>query len=225
MHLVACALVVKGQSNLSRMMNLVLLCSELKFRELWLNQKGLALVARALAVKGQCILWRTWTLRSDNAVVPVHHQNRTKRGSRANCQRWEHLSALTTFKFSVTITHTPGILTSGDFYQGRSGGHVVPRWKSPDVMFSVSSGWKSPQIMVSVSSGENHPTLWLEWVFCFPVDALTLSKLTKLHSFIVFIFQFGRLNPPNPPCGDGTGRMWDMKVNSSAAINLIAQQL
>jgi len=62
----------------------------------------------------------------------------------------EHLSALITFKFSATITHTPGILTSGDFYPGRSGGHVVLRWKSPD-------------IMVSVSSGENHPTLGLEW--------------------------------------------------------------
>ena len=39
----------------------------------------------------------------------------------------EHLSALITFKFSATIAHTPGILTSGDFYPGRSGGHVVPR--------------------------------------------------------------------------------------------------
>ena len=56
---VQCALVVKGQSILSRMMNLVLLCSELKFLELWLNQKGLALVVRALAVKGQSILLRT----------------------------------------------------------------------------------------------------------------------------------------------------------------------
>jgi len=69
-------------------MNLVLLFSELKFLELWLNQTGLALVVRALAVKGQSILLRTWTLRSDNAVEPVHHQNRTKRGSHANCQRW-----------------------------------------------------------------------------------------------------------------------------------------
>jgi len=34
------------------MMNLVLLCSELKFLELWLDQNGLALVVRALAVKG-----------------------------------------------------------------------------------------------------------------------------------------------------------------------------
>jgi len=41
------------------MMNLVLLCFELKFLEVWLNQKGLALVVRALAVKGQSILLRT----------------------------------------------------------------------------------------------------------------------------------------------------------------------
>jgi len=71
MHLVW-ALVVKGQSILSRMMNLVLLCSELKFLELWLYQKRLALVVRALAVKGQSVLLRTWTLRPDNAVEPVH---------------------------------------------------------------------------------------------------------------------------------------------------------
>jgi len=54
-----CALVVKGQSILSRMMNLVLLCSELKFLELWLYQKRPALVVRALAVKGQSVLLRT----------------------------------------------------------------------------------------------------------------------------------------------------------------------
>jgi len=59
MHLFVCALVVKGQSILSRMMNLVRLGSELKFLELWLNQKRLALVVRALAVKGQSILFRT----------------------------------------------------------------------------------------------------------------------------------------------------------------------
>jgi len=45
-----------------------------------------------------------------------------------------------------------------------------PRWK-----------WKSPDIMVSLSLGENHPMLWLESVFVFPVNALTLYKLTKLH--------------------------------------------
>jgi len=58
----------------------------LKFLELWLNQKRLALVVRALAVKGQSVLLRTWTLRPENTVEPVHHQNRTKRGSRGNCQ-------------------------------------------------------------------------------------------------------------------------------------------
>jgi len=41
------------------MMNLVLLCSELKFLELWLFQKRIALVVRALAVKGQSVLLRT----------------------------------------------------------------------------------------------------------------------------------------------------------------------
>jgi len=54
-----CALVVKGQSILSRIMNLVLLCFELKFLKLWLNQNRLSLVVRALAVKGQCVLLRT----------------------------------------------------------------------------------------------------------------------------------------------------------------------
>ena len=52
-------------------------------------------------------------LRTPLAVEPVYHQNRTKRGSRANCQcqRWEHLPALLTFKFSAKITHTLGIPT------------------------------------------------------------------------------------------------------------------
>jgi len=135
----------------------------------------------------------------------VHHQNRAKRGSRANCQRWERLSPLITFKFSAKITHTPGILTPGDFHPDRSGGHVVPRWKSPDVVVDCEFGWKSPDVIVSVSLGdtyvmvsvssgenhpalwlvwvwgENHPTLWLEWVSCFPVNALALYKLTKFH--------------------------------------------
>ena len=47
------------------------------------------------------------------------------------------MSAFVTFKFSAEITHTPGILTPGDFHPDRSGGHVVPRWKSPDVMVSL----------------------------------------------------------------------------------------
>ena len=163
---------------------------------------------RALVVKGQSILLRAWTLRPDNSVELVHHQNRTKRVSPANCQcqRWEHLPAMITFKFSVRL-HTP------------------LEYQPP--VISIRTG-----VVASWYLGENHPTLCLEWVFYFPVDALTLQKLTKLHLFIVFIFQFGgawsivwRLSPPNPPCGDGNSRMWDMKVNTSGAIDLSAQQL
>ena len=54
-----CALVVKGQSISPRIINLVLLCFELKFLKLWLNRKRLALVVRALAVKGQSVLLKT----------------------------------------------------------------------------------------------------------------------------------------------------------------------
>jgi len=39
---------------------------------------------------------------------------------------WEHVSTLLTFKFSAKITHTNGILTTGDFHPDRSGGYVVP---------------------------------------------------------------------------------------------------
>ena len=160
----------------------------------------------ALVAKGQSNLLRTWTLRPDNAVEPVHHQNRTNEVHVPTANDGEHLSALITFKFSAKITHIHGIPTPGHFHIDRSGGHVVPRWKSPDVMVNCEFmwkspdiiglcvfGWKSPRVMVSVSSGENHPRLWLvrsgenhpmlwlEWVFGFPVSALTLHKLTKLH--------------------------------------------
>jgi len=74
-------------------------------------------------------------LRPDNAVEPAHHQNRTKRGSRANCQTWGANMGST-----AKITHTPGILTPGDFHPDRSGGHVVPRRKSPHVMVDCEFG-------------------------------------------------------------------------------------
>ena len=160
---------------------------------------------RALVVKDQSTLLRTWTLRPDNAVEPVHHQNRTKRGSRANCQcqRWEHMPALITFKFSAKITHTPGIPAPGDFHPDKSGGHAVPRWRSPHVMVGVS------------------------FLFpCWYLHIVKIGKTTLIHSFHISIWGlgalFGGLSPPNPPCGNGTGRIWDMKVNSSATINLIA---
>jgi len=58
-------------------------------------------------------------------------------------------------------------------------------------MVGVSSGENHPTLWLMWVWGENHPTLWLECDFGFPVNALTLYKLTKLHKFIVFIFQFG----------------------------------
>jgi len=55
-------------------------CYELKFLELWLNQKGLALVVCALAVKGQSIFMRTRTLRSNTrcGTCPPSKQNKTR---------------------------------------------------------------------------------------------------------------------------------------------------
>jgi len=111
----------------------------------------------------------------------------------ANCQRWGALLCIDHIQVFANITHTPGILTLGDLNPDRSGGHVVPKWKSPNVMVDWEFGWKSPGIMVSVSSGENHPMSSLVWVFRFPVNALTLYKLIKHHQFIVIIFQFGGL--------------------------------
>jgi len=101
----------------------------------------------------QTALWNLSTIKTERNEVHVPTANDR-----------EHLSALITFKFSAKITHTHGILTPGDFHPDRSGGHVVPRWKSPDVMVDREFRWKSPDIMVSVSSGENHPALLLVWV-------------------------------------------------------------
>jgi len=55
-----------------------------------------------------------------------------------------------------------------------------------------------------------------------------IDETPLIYSFHVSIWGdlvhcLGRLSPPNLLCGDGTDRMSDMKVNSSAAINLIAQ--
>ena len=118
-------------------------------------------------VKGQSILLRTWTLRPDNALEPVHHQNRTKRSSRANCQRlwWEHLPALIAFKFSGKITRTPGIPTPGDFHPDRSSGHVVPGWNSPDVMVR------------------------LRFLFpCWCLDIVKIDKTAHIYSFHTWIW-------------------------------------
>ena len=158
---------------------------------------------------------------------------------------WLHWS-LSSFLQRLLITHTPGILTPGDFQPDRSGDHVVPRWKSPDVMVdcefgwkshdimvSVSSRWKSPHVLVSESSGWKSLDVMVRVSFLFPswcLDIVKIDKTPLIYSFNISICGglehcMGELSPPNPLCDDGTGHMWDMKVNSSAAINLIVQQL
>jgi len=146
----------------------------------------------------QTTLWNLPTIKTEENEVHMPTANDL-----------EHVSTLLTFKFSAKIIHTTGTLTTGDFHQERSGGHVVPTWKSSEIMVDCEFGCKWPDSMVSVSSGENqptlwlvwvwvkitsryeywivwvwgknHPTLWLECVLCFPVDAMTLQKLIKLH--------------------------------------------
>ena len=156
---------------------------------------------RALVVKGQNILLRTRTLRPDDAVEPVHHQNRTKRGSRSN--GGEHLFALITQVFCKDHSH-PWKTDPCDFHPDRSGGHVVPRWKSPDVMVRVSLEWKSPQVLGGVNSGENPRTLWLVWVrvkitprygkseffvSLLSLDIVKIDKTPLIYSFHISIWR------------------------------------
>jgi len=140
-----CALVVKGQSILLRTWwTLYFSLPNWNVLKSGLAKKDLLLV-RALVVKGQSILLRTWTLRPDNALEPVHHQNRTKRGSCANYQRWGALACIDHFQVFCQDYSHPWNTNSGDFHPDRSGGHVVPRWKSPLWLWLI------------VCSGENHP--------------------------------------------------------------------
>ena len=165
-----------------------------------------------------------------------------------NASDGEHLLAMITFKFSAKITHTPGILTSGDFHPDTSGGHVVPRWKSPDVTVDCEFGWKSscvmgsvslrwkspdrPDVMFRVSFGWKSNDVMVRVIFLFPCWSLKICQNWQNYTnlkFSIWIWGLGALfggpQPTNSPCGDGTGRTWNMKVSSSAAINLIAQQL
>jgi len=63
--------------------------------------------------------------------------NRTKWGSCANCQRWGTLVCSDCIQVFCKDYSHPGIQIPADFYPERSSGHVVPRWKSPDVMVTV----------------------------------------------------------------------------------------
>jgi len=100
----------------------------------------LLFVVRALVVNGQNVLLRTSTLCPDNAVDPVHHQNRTKRGSRANCQRWGA---------HVCIDHIHV------FYKDYS-----QPWNTNRRVTSTRTG-----VVTTWSLGENHSTLWLVWIW------------------------------------------------------------
>jgi len=79
-----CALVVKGQSFIEDMMNLVVLFTKLKFLELWLSQKRLPSCCAFTCGKSPKHFVEEMNFETRNAVEPVYHQNRTKRGSRAN---------------------------------------------------------------------------------------------------------------------------------------------
>jgi len=120
-------------------------------------------------------------------VAPVHHQNRTQRGSRAN----DALVCIDHFQIFCKDCPHPWNTSPRSFPPRQEWWPRGPEVKLTTRYGWLWVGWKSPDIMASVSSGENHRTLWLEWVFGFPINALTLYKLTKLHWFIVFVFQFG----------------------------------
>jgi len=54
-------------------------------------------------------------LRPGNAVEPIHHQNRKKRGSRANCQRWGALLCSNHFQVFCKIYSHPWNTNPGWF--------------------------------------------------------------------------------------------------------------
>jgi len=137
-----------------------------------LSQKSLLLVVCALVVKGPSILLRTWTLRPDNAVEPVHNQNRTKWGSRANCQRWGARVCIDHFQvFCKDYSHPWN--TNPGWLPPRHEWWPLATWSlcenHPTLWLIVSSGENHPTLWFVWVWGENHPALWLEWVFGFPV--------------------------------------------------------
>ena len=89
-----------------------------------------------LVVKGQSMLLRTWTLRPDNAVEPAHYQNRRKRGSHANCQR---------FGARVYIAHFQVFSKDYSHHWNTNHGWFPPReewWpRGPDVKIIRNYGW------------------------------------------------------------------------------------
>ena len=113
----------------------------------------------------QTTLWNLSTIKTEQNEVHVPAANDG------------HLCALITFKFSGKITHTPGILTPGDFLPDRSGGHVDPRWKSPNVVVDCEFGWQSPNVVVSVSLVWKPPDVMARVSFWFPCLCLDIVQI------------------------------------------------
>jgi len=110
-----------------------------KFLELWLSQKRLAPCACACGKSPKHFIEdMNFETRQRCGTCPPSKQNKTK----FTCQQWGALVCIDHFRVFCK-DYTPG-----DFHPDRSVGHVVPRWKSPDVMVDCEFGW-------------NHTTLWL----------------------------------------------------------------
>jgi len=98
-------------------------------------------------------------------TCPSSKQNKTSFTCKLPVPTMGALAGNDHFQVFCKITHTPGIPTPGDFHPDRSGGLVVPRWKSPDVMFRMS--------------------------FLFPCWCLDIAKIDKtalIYSFHISIW-------------------------------------
>jgi len=135
----------------------------------------------ALVVKGQSILLRTWGLSPHYAVDPVHDQNITKGGSRANCQRWGALVCTDHFHvFCKDYSHPWN--TNSRVISTRTA--VVATWSLGEnhptlwLLVSVSLGWISPDVMVRVSC------LFPRWY----LDIVQINKTPLIYSFHISIW-------------------------------------
>jgi len=116
-----------SKHSIEDMMNLVLPFSQLKFLEHWLSQKRLPPCACTCGKRPKHFIEdMNFVTKQRCGTCPPSKQDKTRSRANCQCQQWEHLPALITFKFSTKITHTPGITTPGDFHPDRSGGHVAP---------------------------------------------------------------------------------------------------
>jgi len=90
-------------------------------------------------------------LRPDNAVEPVHNQNKT----RFTWQPWEAVVSIDHFQvFGKDCSHP---------------WNTNPRCTRTGVVATWFLGENHPTLGLIVSSGENHPTLWLVRVKTTPL--------------------------------------------------------